>query len=259
MADVTSLAQSLLDVVFPPRCVNCHARGALLCQRCRATIAIPPPPLCARCGRALLTAGEGTQCASCVSGHGPVHLKGLRAATVYDGAMRAAILAYRFHGIHRLAQPLSELLAEANRREGRSADLVLHVPLHAARRRQRGYDQAELLARNTAQRLRLPFLTRAVTRVRATAPQTHLQGDERIANVAQAFALTDARIAPRLHGRHLLLIDDVTATGSTLDATAAALAIAQPATIWGLALSRPTSRLDRDRQPTDASAPYEVF
>lgn len=239
MAGVTSLARSLLDLVFPPRCVNCHTLGALLCDRCRATIAIPQPPLCARCGRPLPATHSDSQCGQCRSGHSPVHLASLRAATAYDGAIRAAILAYKFRGVQRLAEPLGAMLAEAYKREGLAADLVTHVPLHSKRRRQRGYDQSQLLAREMARRLGLSFMPDAVKRVRATQPQTQLDGADRVTNVAQAFALSNVVIVARIKGMRILLIDDVTATGSTLDATAAALAEARPAAILGLALSRP--------------------
>jgi ComF family protein len=241
MAGVTSLTRSLLDLVFPPRYVNCHTLGALLCDNCRATIAIPQPPLCARCGRPLLTLRSDQQCDLCASGRGPAHLMNLRAATVYDGAIRTAILAYKFRGVRRLAEPLGEMLAVAYKREGLTADLVTHVPLHIKRRRQRGYDQSQLLAREMARRLGLPFLPDIVKRVRATEPQTSLQGDQRIVNVAQAFALTNSNAVERVKNGRILLIDDVTATGGTLDATAAALAEAGPAAIIGLALSRPNS------------------
>jgi ComF family protein len=241
MASVTSLARSLLDLIFPPRCVNCHTLGALLCENCRATIAIPQAPLCARCGRPLLNVDAGQQCDLCASGRGPAHLTSLRAATVYDGAIRSAILAYKFRGVRRLAEPLGEILAEAYRREGLAADLLTHVPLHSTRRRQRGYDQSRLLAREAAKRLGLPFLPDAVKRIRATEPQTSLSGANRVTNVAQAFVLADTKVVERIKDRRILLIDDVTATGSTLDATAAPLAEAHPSAIYGLALSRPSS------------------
>jgi ComF family protein len=241
MAGGASLAQSLLDLVFPPRCVNCHTLGALLCENCRATITIPQPPLCAHCGRPLLTPRADKQCDLCLAGRGPAYLTRLRVATVYDGAIRAAIIAYNFRGMRRLATPLGEMLAEAYKREGLTADLVTHIPLHIKRRRQRGYDQSQLLARETAQWLHVPFLPDAVKRMRATEPQTHLQGDQRNINVAQAFALASAAVIPRSKDQRILLIDDVTATGSTLDATAAALAEARPSAIYGLALSRPNS------------------
>jgi ComF family protein len=241
MAGVSSLTRSLLDLVFPPRCANCQALGALLCDRCRATITLPQPPLCARCGRPRANARAGEQCDLCASGRGPIHLTSLRAATVYDGAIRSAILAYKFRGVRRLVEPLGEMLADAYKREGLDAEVVTHVPLHTKRRRERGYDQSQLLAREMARRLNLPFLPDPVKRVRATEAQTHLQGDQRIANVAGAFALANPTVVERVKGRHILLIDDVTSTGSTLDATAAALAEARPAAIRGLALSRPTS------------------
>ena len=241
MAGVSTLTQSLLDLIFPPRCVNCHTLGAQLCENCRATIAIPQVPLCAHCGRPALTLGADEKCDLCASGRGPAYLTSLRAVTVYDGAIRAAILGYKFRGMRRLAEPLGEMLAEAYKRERLAADLVTHVPLHSKRRRQRGYDQSQLLARETARRLGLPFLPDAVKRARATEPQTRLQGDQRSTNVAQAFALASAAVIPRIKDRRILLMDDVTATGSTLDATAAALAEARPAAIIGLALSRPNS------------------
>jgi ComF family protein len=241
MAGVSSLAQSLLDLVFPPRCVSCQALGVLLCDRCRATITPPRPPLCARCRRPLQASRAGEQCDLCASGRGPIHLTRLRVATDYNGAIRAAILAYKFRGVRRLAEPLGEMLADAYRREGLNADLATHVPLHAKRRRERGYDQSHLLARELARRLNLPLLPDAIKRARATEAQTHLQGDQRIANVAGAFTLTNPSVIERVKNRRILLIDDVTSTGSTLDATAAALAEARPAAIFGLALSRPNT------------------
>jgi predicted amidophosphoribosyltransferase len=166
MAGVSTLTQSLLDLIFPPRCVNCHTLGAQLCENCRATIAIPQVPLCAHCGRPALTLGADEKCDLCASGRGPAYLTSLRAVTVYDGAIRAAILGYNFRGMRRLAEPLGEMLAEAYKRERLAADLVTHVPLHSKRRRQRGYDQSQLLARETARRLGLPFLPDAVKRAR---------------------------------------------------------------------------------------------
>jgi predicted amidophosphoribosyltransferase len=184
MAGVSSLARSLLDLVFPPRCVNGQSLSALLCERC---------------GHATLA---------------------LRTATAYDGAIRAAILAYKVRGARRIAEASSEMLAPAYQFEGLAADLVTHAPLCSARRRRRGYDQGRLQARATAVRLNLPVPPNTVKCVRATEPQTLLNG-------------TDRRIQ---------LIDDVTATGCTLDATAAALAGGLPATIIGLALSRPNGK-----------------
>jgi predicted amidophosphoribosyltransferase len=222
MAGVSSLARSLLDLVFPPRCVNRHTLGALLCERRPASIAIRQSPLCARYGRPTPTLHADHPCDLGASDHGPVHLTSLRAATVYAGATRAALLEYNFHAVRRLADPLSEMLANAYKREGLAADLATHVPLCRARRRQRGYERSQLLARTTARRLDLPLLPDAVKRRRATEAQTRLSGADRIMNVAQTSALANMSIIARRKDRRVLLIDHV--TGGALDATAAALA-----------------------------------
>jgi ComF family protein len=178
-------------------------------------------------------------CPACAAGDGPAYLDGLRAACVYEGAARQAILALKFRGQRRLAQPLADLLAAGYAREGLVADLIVPVRLHRGRRRQRGFDQAELLARALGDRLDLGVRADLLVRHRATAPQTTLPRDQRRANVAGAFALASPAATQCLAGRRLVLVDDVSTTGSTLDAAAAALREANPETIWGLAVARP--------------------
>jgi predicted amidophosphoribosyltransferase len=104
MSGGAGLAQRALDLLFPPRCVSCGTGGALLCARCRGTIRAPEPPLCSLCGRSLgapLDAGAPTRqaesiCPFCAAGERPASLDGLRAATVYEGAVRQAILELNF-------------------------------------------------------------------------------------------------------------------------------------------------------------------
>lgn len=236
-------AQSLLDVLFPPRCVRCRRAGAVLCAACLATAHAPNPPLCPRCGRSLL-AGH-VDCPTCAAGHGPTALRSLRAAALHDGAVRDAVLALKYRGQRRLAAPLATVLERAVRESGNLPDVIVPVPLHAGRRRQRGYNQAELLARSLARRLGVPCETKALVRHRATPPQVGLSSPERRANVAGAFALASPAAARCVAGQRVLLIDDVTTTGSTLDAAAAALLVAAPAEVRGLALTRPDLSDDR--------------
>jgi ComF family protein len=233
---------SALDLLFPPRCAACGASGALFCPRCRATIRAPEPPLCPRCGRSLAVPASRSssgECLACALDGGLTSLDGLRAACVYEGSIRQAILALKFRRVRRLAVPLAVLLAAGYAREALHVDLVMPVPLHRGRRRERGYDQAELLARSLAGRLRLPLRADLLVRQRPTAPQTALAARERRANVAGAFSLRSPAAGQELAGKRLLLLDDVTTTGSTLDAAAAALRQASPAAIWGLAVARP--------------------
>ena len=235
---LTELAQALLDVLFPPRCVSCGAAGAVLCATCLASVRAPTPPLCPRCGRPL--PATSATCPACAAGYGPKALGSLRAAAVYEGAARLGVLALKYKGQRRLAGPLGAILAQAVQGSGDDLpDVIVPVPLHAARRHQRGYNQAELLARSCARRLGVPCEAAALSRYRATPPQVGLSSVERRANVAGAFALASPAAAKRLAGKRVLLIDDVTTTGSTLDAAAAALLVAGPAALRGMALTRP--------------------
>ena len=233
------MAMRLLDLVFPPRCASCGNSGSVLCARCRASMRAPAPPLCPRCGHAGVAATA--QCPLCAHGRGPLALTGMRAATVYEGSVREAILALKFRGQRRVAEPLGDLLADLCTREHIAVEIVVPVPLHPARRRQRGYNQAELLARRCGLKLACPVGTDFLSRSRDTPPQTSLPATERRRNVKDAFALDPAAIAT-LAGKHLLLVDDVATTGSTLDAAAAALAQARPASLWGIVVARPDER-----------------
>ncbi|HUY75391.1 MAG TPA: double zinc ribbon domain-containing protein [Ktedonobacterales bacterium] len=250
------LAQGLLDLVFPPRCVGCRARGAIFCAACLAQVQAPPDPICAQCGLPLQAAAmsgapilapavTSARCPECASGRGSVALTGLRMAAFHEGGVRKAIHAFKYAGQRRAARPLGDLLAVAYhryQREGMVADLIIPLPLHTARERERGYNQATLLARRLAARLRLPLRADLLVRLRATPPQVGLRWQARRANVAGAFALAGPHAAAQLAGKRILLIDDVATTGSTLDAAAQALLLAGPAAIWGLTVTRPMRR-----------------
>ncbi len=219
----------------------------LLCTACQATIREPEPPLCRHCGASLQVAPAAASthelhailCRSCASGRGPASLTALRVAALYEGAVRTAILALKYRGQRRAAEPLGALLAAHARLACWQPELILAVPLHPDRLSQRGYNQADLLARQCARDLRVTHSADLLIRRRATRPQVGLNIDERHANVFGAFAIASPRAARSLAGRRILLIDDVTTTGSTLDAAASALVPLRPAAIWGLAVSRP--------------------
>lgn len=139
---------------------------------------------------------------------------------------------FKYRGSTRLARPLGRLLAA--RVPIPSADAVLSVPLHPSRRRDRGYDQAELLARAAASVWGLPLAAGVLVRRRATRAQARLGSEARRANVAGAFAVT----APVwVRGRHLVVIDDVITTGSTLEALLEVLEEAGAARVSPVALA----------------------
>ncbi len=221
-----------LDVLFPPRCAGCGAFGVILCDACRAQFRPIVAPYCRRCGQPL---PEGTLCGPCARGRF-VHLDMARAAAIYAPPLRDAIHAFKYQSNTRLAVPLADFMIARVRREALDVDLIVPVPLHRQRLQQRGYNQAELLARHLGDAFRIPVDTSVLARVRATPPQVTLGLRERMENVRGAFRCQDeAAVA----GKTILLVDDVMTTGSTLEACAEALKIAGAKRVWGYTLARP--------------------
>jgi ComF family protein len=157
----------------------------------------------------------------------------------HEGSLRDAIHALKYQGRRRVASPLGDLLAHHVQKWAERVDVVIPIPLHSERQRQRGFNQAELLAGRCAAQLGVPLLPRALRRLRPTRPQVGLSAEGRRANVAQAFALGRQATLSRLEGKYIALVDDVTTTGSTLSAAATALAPLHPSAVFGVALARP--------------------
>ncbi|MGH2371189.1 MAG: ComF family protein, partial [Chloroflexota bacterium] len=164
------------------------------------------------------TAGPERYCADCRPA--PLPLAGVRSVGLFDGPLRRAVHRLKYRGRRSAARPLADLLVAPARAMDLSADgatrpLVLPVPLHSERERERGYNQASLLARPLADLLGLPYEPRLLRRVRPTASQVGLSRRQRRQNVRGAFG-AEAGVA----GRDILLVDDVTTTGSTLGSAA---------------------------------------
>jgi ComF family protein len=139
-----------------------------------------------------------------------------RAVGSYDGALRAIVHAFKYDGRRSLAAELGRLMRTRGADVLAGADVAVPVPLHRSRRRERGFDQAADLARHVG----LPVV-HALRRLRPTAVQASLPAARRHANVRDAFALERSRLS--LEGRIVVLIDDVSTTGATLEACARAM------------------------------------
>jgi ComF family protein len=224
--DMKRLLQQLgalgLDFVFPPSCGVCGRSGSFLCDSCRRHLHEAEPPRCHRCwGPAARSV-----CTDCSHSQ----LEGARSAYVFDDSARALVLALKYRSLHALAGPMGELLADAFARDPLPVDLVVPVPLHGRRRRQRGFNQSELLGRVVSQRARLEMDTRSLRRRRNTPQQS--QADDRFrreANMHGAFTCSRA-----VAGRRVLLIDDVFTTGATLRECAVTLRRAGAISVFAL-------------------------
>lgn len=237
---VQTLFQQGLDLLFPPRCAGCQQSGHLLCSACLQTMQPLPLSLCQHCG-ILLSAPLGL-CASCRQ-HPPRGVQGIRSVHLYQGALRKAIHALKYAGEKRLAEPLGRLLAQAFTHYGMHADGLVPLPLHTQRQQQRGYNQADLLARISASYLKVPCLEDLVIRPRPTRAQVGLNAQQRQQNVSGAFTLAPGAQTRPLANATLVLIDDVCTTGATLEACAGPLYAAGVREVWGLVLARPVDMI----------------
>lgn len=229
---VQEYTQALLDLLFPPRCVSCQNPDAWLCSRCLNNIFFITAPFCERCGSPLAT--SLSSCGQCRKN--PLkYIDGIRAASLFkNNPIRPAIHFLKYNNRKAVAAVLGKILADAYQDYDLSADVIVPVPLHPARLRERGYNQSELLARNIGKILSLPVNTMTLQRVRQTKSQMELGAEERYLNVAGAFTCRDNALS----GQRVLLIDDVYTTGSTLTACAEALKQRGAAAVWGLTLAK---------------------
>ena len=164
-------------------------------------------------------------CPGCAPGSSSLDV--ILAVAHFKEPARSAVHALKYEDRHAISGLMGRLMAlPAHELD---ADAVVHVSLHARRKRERGYDQSAMLARHVAHELRLPFLRNAVRRVRYTSQQIALSRDERDRNVRDAFT---ASLPPGTG--HVILVDDVFTTGSTLRAASTALRVAGAETVTGL-------------------------
>ena len=221
--------KSLLNLLFPPRCVTCHQSGSWLCPACQDRIEFIRPPVCPRCGR---PTSMSRLCSSCQQA--PLQIDAILAVGYLEGTLRTAIHRFKYSHIRPLAAPLGQLMSQYLLQNQPPVDVVVPVPLHPHRLRERGYNQAALLAKEMEKALGLPLLEDALLRVRSTIPQVGLSARERRDNVRGAFHCADTR----LKGQRILLIDDVCTTGATLEACCFALRERGAGVVWGLVLAR---------------------
>ena len=221
----TAVAEFAVDVVYPKRCATCRLRGAWVCDDCLASSPPFSPPWCPRCG-----ASVPDRTCSCAAL--PASVARLRSWGPYDGWLGDAIRRFKYDGEWARKQHLGASLARLVATEVPQQALLVPVPIHRARLRERGYNQAALLATTASAQTGLPCAD-ALTRTRDTPHQVGLGQTGRLANVRDAFA-----VGSDVSGQLVVLVDDVVTTGATLGACADALLAAGAADVWAVTLAR---------------------
>ena len=239
VSSVRRFLHALLDVILPPICHICHSHipnaGRLhICQSCLDRLPLVSSPLCPLCGVPFAGAGGDHCCGACLTY--PPHYDLARSHFLYEGAIRDLIHSFKYNQQTQLRYPLALLALEGvSGLAAHAPHIIVPVPLHRSRLRQRGFNQAVLLGKVLSQQMSLPMLPDALVRTRPTEPQINLSATERRLNVKGAFSVGRTG---SVDGKRVLLLDDVMTTGSTMDECARELKKAGAEAVFATAIAR---------------------
>ncbi len=233
---LSGLKTTVLDLLFPYRCVGCGVEGQTLCPGCLSNQRRPSQPLCQSCGEEIRAAGY---CKNCENQ--PQAFDSVRSSFVYQDAIREAIIQFKYKGITNLAPVLGREMALTLAQWGVKSDLLIPVPLHHKRFKERGYNQAALLAKAVARESGIGLDDTSLVKHIATPQQAKTKSrEDRRRQVEHAFICADPS---KVINTHIVLVDDVCTTGATLNACAKVLKDAGARTVWGLTVARDLSEI----------------
>jgi ComF family protein len=226
---IANLKRVALDLFFPQWCISCGKEGNYICDACRQSVSGISPPICLRCGR---PKSQGMNCTGC--GDVPAEIDGIRSPFIFDGVIRQAVHELKYRNLRALVPLMARLLYDYLVENPIPGDVLVPVPLHRKRWRERGYNQSALLANELGRLSGFSVVEDCLVRHSYTPPQARSAGvSERRRNVADAFSCLNGR----LEGKHVILIDDVSTSGATLNACAKVLKAAGVSSVWGLVMA----------------------
>lgn len=221
---------SILDFLFPKRCVSCGKIGRYFCERCRKTIRYisPNESICPVCERLAI---DGVTHPKCRSTYG---LDGLTSFFRYDGTIRKAVKALKYQCVTDVASEYISLISDAQLATFPHVDMCIPIPLHAARLKARGFNQAEVLGDILAKQIHIPLQTDILRRVVSTKPQVSMNTREaRLGNMKNVFGTVRT-----VRSAYIILFDDVFTTGATMRAAANTLKRAGAKYVWAVTMAR---------------------
>ena len=231
--------EALVSLLYPPHCAKCGAdtaAGSHLCAECARQAPAIKPPFCRQCSQPFDGAIDGEfTCANCTDRM--FQFDCAVARYLSRGVVREFIHRFKYDRHFYLRHPLADWLAETledDRIRAQPFDALIPVPLHSARFRERDFNQAEILTELLAKRAGKPMV-RALKRIRYTTTQTRLDREQRMENLRNAFRV---RHTSDVQSRHLVLVDDVFTTGSTVEECARVLRQAGAASVRVVTVAR---------------------
>lgn len=223
-----------LDTIFPIKCVGCKKEGEWLCDKCFSKTVLVKSQLCPYCSR---LSEKGKICERCKR-RTKSNLSGILPACYFnEGFIKDAIHEFKYDGVFDLAEPLANLLIncllENPLFEGR---IIVPVPLHKRKEKQRGFNQSKLLAQKIADAYEVEIEDKVLIRKKSTLPQVSLGSKDRKSNIKNAFEFVGD--SGKIKDKKILLIDDVCTTGATLEECAKVLKENDAKDVWALIIAR---------------------
>jgi competence protein ComFC len=221
------LKDDILDFVYPQSCPICQKSlkkdENLICEECLKTLAILPAPFCPYC-RSFFEEGEPIVHHNCIGLNHPEDRKilAVRSLGRFDDSLQKLIHQFKYGKKIPLGKHLAESLGQAVAKSETftECDLVIPVPLHSARHRERGFNQSQVLAEGISEVINIPVLKGVLKRKKNTKDQTYLNAEQRAENVKNAFVIAKPEM---ISSKKIILVDDVMTTGATLNECAGML------------------------------------
>lgn len=209
----------LLDLIYPRRCPMCQGivkpnpENPRICPTCRERLPYLQPPYCLKCGKEV-EGEEQEYCYDCTKL--PKHFKKGYPVLRYQGDCRKGMEAFKYHNRREYAEFYAEIIDNRHGAELRelALDAILPIPVHPHKKRMRGYNQAELIAKELSSRIETPCYSKCLMRTVNTVPQKELNDKQRLNNLKNAFLLKENHVELR----KVLLVDDIYTTGATIEA-----------------------------------------
>ena len=224
-----NLLEHFITIIAPHECLSCGLEGQLVCAKCRDQYILPLPPRCYKCSR---LSADWRVCSACRKNKSP--LRTVAVCTQYEGLPKEIMHVLKFERASAAAQTIAECLDPMQKYFDESC-LITEVPTASSRRRQRGYDQAQLIAKAYAKQTNTtytPFLWRM--------GNTRQVGMDRATRFTQAQSMFRVRNPNTLRGQHIILVDDVLTTGATIEAAARCLRLAGAASVSAILFAHRT-------------------